>query len=97
MRPCAARTSARWADRLQCQMAAIPQKPCGQRHEEHDIQRIDCPIGLPQVAGKTPATIAVSVAADLLARLSRAAAPTNATEPTSHTDSHPRAEQPAAC
>lgn len=66
-------------------------------HEERDIQRIDCPIGLPQVAGKTPATIAVSVAADLLARLSRAAAPTNATEPTSHTDRHPRAEQPAAC
>ena len=33
------------------------------------IARIKTPIGLPGIAGKEPATIAVSVAADLLAAL----------------------------
>lgn len=35
-------------------------------HAAADIEKIDCPIGVPQVVGKNPATIAVSVAADLL-------------------------------
>lgn len=35
-------------------------------HDEEDIDRIKTPIGLPDVTGKDPATIAVSVAADLL-------------------------------
>jgi xanthine dehydrogenase accessory factor len=35
-------------------------------HDEAVIGRIRCPIGDPAVTGKEPATIAVSVAADLL-------------------------------
>ncbi|MDI3404225.1 xanthine dehydrogenase accessory protein XdhC [Streptomyces cavernicola] len=35
-------------------------------HEDAVIDRIKTPIGLPDIAGKDPATIAVSVAADLL-------------------------------
>jgi xanthine dehydrogenase accessory factor len=35
-------------------------------HDEDTIARIRTPIGLPDIAGKEPATIAVSVAADLL-------------------------------
>jgi len=38
-------------------------------HEQQAIEKIDCPIGLPGVAGKHPAVIAVSVAADLLTRI----------------------------
>ncbi|WP_309080593.1 xanthine dehydrogenase accessory protein XdhC [Zhihengliuella sp.] len=38
-------------------------------HEEGAVEGIDCPIGLPGVPGKLPATIAVSVAADLLTRI----------------------------
>jgi xanthine dehydrogenase accessory factor len=41
---------------------------------EAAIARLTCPIGLPQIAGKEPAVIAASVAADLLIRLSRASA-----------------------
>lgn len=37
-----------------------------------EIDRIQCPIGLPDVVGKAPAVIAVSVAAELLRRLSPA-------------------------
>ncbi|WP_102158461.1 xanthine dehydrogenase accessory protein XdhC [Zhihengliuella halotolerans] len=46
-------------------------------HEESAIDRIDCPIGLPDLPGKLPATIAVSVAAELLKQISsdRAEAP----------------------
>ncbi|NAZ14911.1 xanthine dehydrogenase accessory protein XdhC [Glutamicibacter soli] len=44
-------------------------------HERQDIARITCPIGLPGIPGKQPAAIAVSVAADLLARLALDAAP----------------------
>ena len=47
-------------------------------HERQDIARITCPIGLPGIPGKQPAAIAVSVAADLLARLALDAAPRNA-------------------
>jgi xanthine dehydrogenase accessory factor len=36
---------------------------------EEDLARVTTPIGLPQLAGKEPATIAVGVAADLLIRL----------------------------
>ncbi|WP_459957797.1 xanthine dehydrogenase accessory protein XdhC [Nocardia sp. IFM 10818] len=35
-------------------------------HSEQDLTRIKTPIGLPDIAGKEPAVIAVSVAADLL-------------------------------
>ncbi|GAA1892710.1 xanthine dehydrogenase accessory protein XdhC [Paeniglutamicibacter psychrophenolicus] len=46
------------------------QKKLGQSgHAPELIDRIDCPIGLPEVAGKFPATIAVSVAAHLLQRM----------------------------
>ena len=38
------------------------------------VERIDCPIGDPEVVGKDPATIAVSVAADLLKRLNKVGA-----------------------
>lgn len=37
---------------------------------ESDLERVTTPIGLPGLAGKEPATIAVSVAADLLQRMS---------------------------
>ncbi|QXQ10932.1 xanthine dehydrogenase accessory protein XdhC [Paeniglutamicibacter sp. Y32M11] len=46
------------------------QKNLGQSgHAPELIARIDCPIGLPEIAGKVPATIAVSVAAHLLQRM----------------------------
>ncbi|WP_199896792.1 xanthine dehydrogenase accessory protein XdhC [Streptomyces niger] len=35
-------------------------------HDDATIERIKCPIGLPGITGKEPATIAVGVAADLL-------------------------------
>ncbi len=38
-------------------------------HDEETIARIRTPIGLPDIGGKEPATIAVSVAADLLRHL----------------------------
>lgn len=38
-------------------------------HEAQDVDTIDCPIGLPELPGKHPATIAVSVAAELLRRM----------------------------
>jgi xanthine dehydrogenase accessory factor len=44
-------------------------------HEAATIARIRIPIGLPEVAGKQPATIAVSVAADLLAAFARESSP----------------------
>ncbi|ALV44615.1 molybdenum cofactor sulfurylase [Arthrobacter alpinus] len=37
-------------------------------HAESEIDRITCPIGIPSIAGKDPASIAVGVVADLLAR-----------------------------
>jgi xanthine dehydrogenase accessory factor len=40
-------------------------------HDEAALARIITPIGLPEIAGKEPATIAVSVAADLLLRFQR--------------------------
>lgn len=39
---------------------------------ESDVARVTTPIGLPQLAGKEPATIAVGVAADLLIRFAAA-------------------------
>ena len=41
-------------------------------HDEAALARIITPIGLPEITGKEPATIAVSVAADLLLRFQRA-------------------------
>lgn len=40
-------------------------------HEDAAIDTIDCPIGLPDVTGKSPAVIAISVAADLVQTLQR--------------------------
>jgi xanthine dehydrogenase accessory factor len=40
-------------------------------HNEAALARITTPIGLPEITGKEPATIAVSVAADLLLRFQR--------------------------
>ena len=44
-------------------------------HDAEAIARITTPIGLPDITGKEPATIAVSVAADLLRTLEREAIP----------------------
>jgi xanthine dehydrogenase accessory factor len=44
-------------------------------HDEETIARIRTPIGLPDIAGKEPATIAVSVAADLLRTFERDSEP----------------------
>ncbi|MDN6604349.1 xanthine dehydrogenase accessory protein XdhC [Brevibacterium sp.] len=38
-------------------------------HAPETVATIDCPIGLPDLPGKQPATIALSVAADLLTRM----------------------------
>ena len=38
-------------------------------HAAESIDRIDCPIGLPGVAGKEPAVIAIAVAAALVPQL----------------------------
>jgi xanthine dehydrogenase accessory factor len=40
-------------------------------HDPSSVARIRTPIGLAEIAGKEPATIAVSVAADLLLRFER--------------------------
>ena len=40
-------------------------------HDAETIARIKTPIGLPDISGKEPATIAVSVAADLLRMFER--------------------------
>jgi xanthine dehydrogenase accessory factor len=40
-------------------------------HDVGVIDRIQCPIGLPEVAGKDPAVIAIAVAADLVQRTGR--------------------------
>ncbi len=47
-------------------------------HEAETISRIKTPIGLPDLTGKDPATIAVSVAADLLRAFERERAGTSA-------------------
>jgi xanthine dehydrogenase accessory factor len=52
-----------------------------QGHDAETIGRIRCPIGLPQISGKEPAVIAVSVAAGLLQTWS-AAAPSGSTATT---------------
>jgi len=44
-------------------------------HDEETIARIRTPIGLPDIGGKEPATIAVSVAADLLRTFERESEP----------------------
>ena len=49
-------------------------KLAAEGHDEAALARITTPIGLPDITGKQPATIAVSVAADLLRRLEREAA-----------------------
>src|SRR5213078_1041372 len=43
-------------------------------HDDSALARITTPIGLPEIAGKDPATIAVSVAGDLLRRFESARA-----------------------
>jgi xanthine dehydrogenase accessory factor len=50
-------------------------------HAPQTIARINTPIGLPDITGKAPATIAVSVAADLLRTLEREQAGADAPAP----------------
>jgi xanthine dehydrogenase accessory factor len=50
-------------------------------HDAQTIARIKTPIGLPDIHGKEPTTIAVSVAADLLRAFEREAEPECAAEP----------------
>jgi xanthine dehydrogenase accessory factor len=47
------------------------QKLHAEGHDHDAINRISCPIGLPDLAGKDPAVIAISVAAGLLQTLAR--------------------------
>ena len=64
------------------EMGALPAQ--ARRRGGHDAQtiaRIRTPIGLPDINGKEPATIAVSVAADLLRTLEREAEPERETGP----------------
>ena len=49
--------------------AGSARKLAEEGHDAAAIDRITTPIGLPDITGKEPATIAVSVAADLLRRL----------------------------
>ncbi|WP_159612760.1 xanthine dehydrogenase accessory protein XdhC [Glutamicibacter sp. JC586] len=42
-------------------------------HTEQQISKIQCPIGIPEITGKEPAVIAVSVAAQLMGLLSKPA------------------------
>ena len=56
-------------------------------HAPEAIERIRTPIGIPAITGKDPATIAVAVAAELLARWSAAATAT--TEPEQAPDQEP--------
>ncbi|MBF6670668.1 xanthine dehydrogenase accessory protein XdhC [Glutamicibacter halophytocola] len=62
-------------------------------HSEQEISRIQCPIGIPEVAGKQPAVIAVSVAAQLMQLLgdhAERSAPGNIVElPTTPDRIHP--------
>lgn len=44
-------------------------------HSQESIATIHCPIGLPEVSGKTPELIAISVAAELAQTLQHASAP----------------------
>jgi xanthine dehydrogenase accessory factor len=53
-------SSAKWA-RFRVRLAEAG-------HSADAIDRIDCPIGLPGIAGKDPAVIAIAVAADLVQR-----------------------------
>lgn len=54
-------SSAKWA--------RFRQRLRAEGHAEADVDRIQCPIGIPGLPGKAPAVIAVSVAADLLRTL----------------------------
>lgn len=44
-------------------------------HEPEAIERIDCPIGDPDIIGKEPAVIALSVAAELFKKMARVTVP----------------------
>lgn len=59
-------------------------------HDDASIDTITCPIGHPDIAGKEPAVVAVSVAARLLTDFAReaasAATPTSEAAPSSHTE-----------
>ena len=51
-------SAAKWA-RFRMKLAA-------EGHSESSLERIQCPIGVPDITGKHPAVIAISVAADLM-------------------------------
>ena len=53
------------ADRLGRQVGPVPRARCAPRARRRGVDRITTPIGLPDLTGKDPATIAVSVAAAL--------------------------------
>lgn len=59
-------SSAKWS-RFQARLAR-------EGHAPEAVARVRCPIGLPEVTGKEPAVIAVSVAAELLSQGARAGA-----------------------
>ena len=54
----------------------------GEGHTDEQVDAIRCPIGVPDIAGKEPAVIAVSVAADLLRLLQPAPAADPSAAPT---------------
>jgi xanthine dehydrogenase accessory factor len=58
-------------------------------HDARTIARITTPIGLPDISGKEPATIAVSVAANLLRTFEREAEPERETESESEVEFEP--------
>ncbi|GAB1692422.1 xanthine dehydrogenase accessory protein XdhC [Krasilnikovia sp. M28-CT-15] len=66
-------SAAKWA-RFRTRLAA-------HSHDAATVARITTPIGIPGIRGKEPATIAVSVAADLLRTIEREACPDTAADP----------------
>ena len=59
------------ADRVGGQVGPLPRRPARRRARRGPIDRIRTPIGLPGLAGKEPAAIAVAVAAELLRAFGR--------------------------
>ena len=57
-------------------------------HEQAVIDRISCPIGMPEITGKEPAVIAIGVACELVLRMQQQAAGT--TVPPAAASTHAR-------
>ncbi|WP_291423163.1 xanthine dehydrogenase accessory protein XdhC [Deinococcus sp.] len=58
-------------------------------HRDHDLSRITTPIGLPDIRGKSPAVIAISVAAQLVQQLEQQAARMSANVPAAPLQGNP--------